>query len=232
MVAQRYDLVFVGGGLSAMLLLKELPPALPERIAVVDPSPPLDQPPVHWSYWSREQTFYDRFAFGVWRRGRVADRPPESIAPYAMRLVRSTDVLAHVAELLESAPIEWIRTEARSISRRNDGLYEVVTGEGTVRARWVFDSAPEIPPAFPSPARPRAVLSGTGLPVVADEPAFDPATATLFDPLDEKSFAYLLPLSPTEALLESASFDSVARKTDRKPLLDYLHARHPGATSP
>jgi lycopene beta-cyclase len=58
---------------------------------------------------------------------------------------------------------------------------------------------------------------------------FNSATATLFDPLDERSFAYLLPLNRAEALLESASFDSVARKTDETPLLQYLRARHPEA---
>ena len=101
MSAREYDVVFVGGGLSALLLLKELRDALPERVAVIDPSPPQEEPPVHWSYWSRGQTFYDRFAIGAWWQARVADMPPESIAPFTMRLVRSTDVFAHMVELLE-----------------------------------------------------------------------------------------------------------------------------------
>ena len=52
------------------------------------------------------------------------------------------------------------------------------------------------------------MLSGTGVRVTADRPVFDATAATLFDPLDERSFAYLLPLSTKEALLESATFDS------------------------
>ncbi len=229
MATPKYDVVFVGGGLAALLLLKELREALPERVAVIDPIPPLERPPVHWSYWSRGQTLYDSFAIGAWRRARVADMPSESITPYTMRLVRSTDVFAHLAELLKSAPIEWIRTEARSISRRNDELYEIATKDSLIHARWVFDSAPDAIPTFPSPRQPKAVLSGTGIHVSSDREVFESATATLFDPLDEKSFAYLLPLSRTEALLESASFDSVARKTDETPLLQYLRARHPEA---
>jgi lycopene beta-cyclase len=58
---------------------------------------------------------------------------------------------------------------------------------------------------------------------------FDTATATLLDPLDERSFAYLLPLSPREALLESASFGPVARETGEAQLLEYLRTRHPKA---
>jgi lycopene beta-cyclase len=52
----------------------------------------------------------------------------------------------------------------------------------------------------------------------------------MFDPLDERSFAYLLPLSPDEALLESATFDSAIQKEDETPLMRYLRSRYPGAT--
>jgi len=74
------------------------------------------------------------------------------------------------------------------------------------------------------------VLSGTGVCVTADRPVFDATAATLFDPLDERSFAYLLPLSTKEALLESATFDSAIQKEDETPLLRYLWSRYPGAT--
>lgn len=229
MATQEYDVVFVGGGLSALLLLNELRANLPGRVAVVDPSPPLESPPVHWSYWSTGQTPYDGFAIGSWRWARVSGSPSESIAPFTLQVVRSTDVFAHLASLLEGSSIEWIRASARSISRRSNGAYEVVTDAGVMRASWVFDSACGVAPVFPSPDRPRAVLSGTGIRVTADRPVFDAATATLCDPLDVRSFAYLLPLSPTEALLESASFGSVEWEMDPAPLLEYLRVLYPKA---
>jgi lycopene beta-cyclase len=225
-----YEAVFVGGGLAAMLLVRELGSALSGRVAVVDPCPPQEKPTVHWSYWSHGPTLYDRFAVGSWQKARVAQAPAESIAPYTLRLVRSTDVFDHIAEESRTVAIEWLRTSARSIERREDGSYEVITDAGAMRAGWVFDSVPDIEPAFPSPHRPRAVLSGTGASVTAGRPVFDAAVATLFDPLDERSFAYLLPLSPDEALLESATFDSAIQKEDETPLLRYLWSRYPGAT--
>jgi lycopene beta-cyclase len=224
-----YEAVFVGGGLAAMLLLRELGSALSGRVAVLDPRPPPEGPTVHWSYWSHVPTLYDRFAVGSWRMARVAQMPAESVAPYTLRLVRSTDVFAQIAEELSTLSIEWLRTSARSVEHREDGTYGVISDAGAVRAGWVFDSVPDIEPAFPSPRRPRAVLSGTGVRVVANRPVFDAAIATLFDPLDERSFAYLLPLSPSEALLESATFDSVIQKVDQTPLLRYLRDRYPGA---
>jgi hypothetical protein len=54
-------------------------------------------------------------------------------------------------------------------------------------------------------------------------------TATLFDPPDDRSFALLLPLSPSEALLEFASFRPAGMKEDRAPLLRYLGRNPPGA---
>jgi lycopene beta-cyclase len=228
MSSPRYDVVLVGGGLAAMLLINELRSAMPQRVAIVDPTPPPERPTVHWSYWSRQRTPYDEFAIGAWRQARTADRPPESIAPYTLRLVRSGDVFAHLAARLESAPLEWIRASARSISSRGDGMYEVATDDATLLARWVFDSVCDITPAFPSPQRPRAVLSGTGIRVATDRAVFDAATATLLDPLDDQSFAYLLPLSPTEALLESASFGPVPKGAGEAQLLRYLRDRHPG----
>ncbi|QIN84698.1 hypothetical protein GBA63_20120 [Rubrobacter tropicus] len=230
MPVRDYDVVFVGGGLAAALLLKELRGGLSGRVAVVDPSPLPTDPSVHWSYWSDGPTPYDRFAINSWRRARVGDMPPQSIAPYTMRLVRSGDVFADLATRLESVPVDWLRTSARSIGARDDDTYEVSTDAGTLRARWVFDSACGVEPVFPAPHGPRAVLSGTGMRVASDRPAFDAETVTLFDPLDDRSFAYLLPLGPGEALLESATFGPVAEKTDAAPLLRYLKTRYPGAS--
>jgi lycopene beta-cyclase len=229
MAVLEYDLVFVGGGLAALLLLNDLGTALPDRVAVVDPHLPQERPAVHWSYWSSGETPYDRFATGIWRRARVAGGTPEYIAPFALRLVRSTEVFAHLDMLLASPNIDWLQTRARAITGLTDGRYEIVTDAGTLSATWVFDSATDVPPTFPPRQGPRAVESGTGVRVEADSAVFDPATATLFDPLDESSFAYLLPLSPTEALLESASFGPVGMKEDQAPLLRYVRTSHPGA---
>src|SRR5918994_2105583 len=229
MAPKEYDVVCVGGGWAAALPRNPLRPASPGGGAESGPGPPFERPPVHWSYWSRVPTPYDRFAVSVWRWPRVAGAPPESIAPFALRLVRSTDVLAVMAEALKSLSLERLRATARSIVRGDDGLYDIATDASTVRARWVFDSACGIAPAFPSPHRPRAVLSGTGIRVEADRPVFDAGTATLFDPLDENSFAYLLPLSSAEALLESASFGPAGVGEDRTPLLRYLRTRPPAA---
>ena len=162
-----------------MLLLCELGPALSGRVAVLDPCPPPEKATVHWSYWSQVPMLDDRFAVGAWQKARIAEMPAESVAPYTLRLVRSTDVFAHIAEELRTVSVEWLRVSARSVERREDGTYEVITDAGVVRAGWVFDSVLDIKPTFPSPSRPRAVLSGTGVRVTAYRPVFDALLAPL-----------------------------------------------------
>lgn len=225
--ATTHDLVFVGGGLAALLLLRNLHGRLPARVAIVDPTPPAERPSVHWSYWSTTPTPYDRFALQVWRRARVAGGPRQEIAPFTMGVVRSVDVLTDLAGSLSEAGVDWVAAKAQTITRTRDGQYAVETPVATLVAPWVFDSACDVPPIFPSPRKPHAAVSGTGLRVLSDRATFDPTTATLFDPIDDRRFAYLLPLSPTEALLESASFGSRPHPDDSAVLLDYLRQRHP-----
>lgn len=138
-----------------------------------------------------------------------------------------------MGEHLENLPIDWLRASALSVEMRADGLYEIQTDVGALSALsacWVFDSACGVEPTFPSPHRPMAILSGTGLRVESRSgPVFDDGIATLFDPLDERSFAYLLPLSPTEALLESVSFGPEGIGEDWEPLLRYLKSPYPRA---
>src|SRR5919112_6680471 len=105
MAVRDYETIFVGGGLAAMLLLRELGSELSGRVAVIDPCPPPERPTVHWSYWSHVPTLYDRFAVGSWRKARVAQMPAEPIAPY------TTENHAHrVAPCLgpfSRAPGQW-----------------------------------------------------------------------------------------------------------------------------
>src|SRR4051794_28958523 len=101
---------FLSAAAWLLLLLNELRPTLPTRVAVVEPWPPSERPPVHWSYWSREPTLYDQFAVGTWRRAGVAETLPESIAPFALRLVRSSDVFRFMAEAFKDLPIEQLCT--------------------------------------------------------------------------------------------------------------------------
>jgi lycopene beta-cyclase len=91
--------------------------------------------------------------------------------------------------------------------RKVDGLWEVETSAGVQRARWVVDTRPSVPPAEGA-----AVLwqSFLGQEIEAAGPVFDPTVAEIMHFTEGEAgqilFHYLLPLSPTRALLEVTAF--------------------------
>ena len=91
--------------------------------------------------------------------------------------------------------------------RKVDELWEVATSAGVQRARWVVDTRPSAPPAEGA-----AVLwqSFLGQEIEAAGPVFDPTVAEIMHFTQGEAgqilFHYLLPLSPTRALLEVTAF--------------------------
>jgi lycopene beta-cyclase len=91
--------------------------------------------------------------------------------------------------------------------RKVDGLWEVETSAGVQRARWIVDTRPSAPPAEGA-----AVLwqSFLGQEIEAAGPVFDPTVAEIMHFTEGEAgqilFHYLLPLSPTRALLEVTAF--------------------------
>lgn len=238
--SNHYDAIFVGGGLSALMLLRAMADSAPRRIAIIEPrrfKPGLVST-VHWSYWSANPSFYDQFAIGRWRQARVGAgtaaggriqpaQDPQDLGNLTLRLVRSADVLTTLQQKIPKA--ERVGERAGSISLLPDGRYQVTVGSQKLTADWVFDSAVQLAPQFPATG-PHATLSGGGLLVRASQPVFDKRTATLFDPLPSGGFAYVLPLSPSEALVESAHFSSSVRPPGEAPLTRYLSQQYPVAS--
>jgi lycopene beta-cyclase len=91
--------------------------------------------------------------------------------------------------------------------RKVDGRWEVETSAGLQRARWIVDTRPTAPPAEGA-----AVLwqSFLGQEIEAAGPVFDPTVAEIMHFTQGEAgqilFHYLLPLSPTRALLEVTAF--------------------------
>jgi lycopene beta-cyclase len=222
-----FDTVFVGGGLAATRLLLTMPEGF-GRVAIIDPDSPSDGGGVHWSYWASGPTPYDPFTIGEWSWAAAGTSAPQPLHPRTLRLVRSIDVLGSWSRAVDQQGVERIRARARRVERLASGSYLVHTDAGDVAGRWVFDSACDIEPVFPASDRPGGVVSGVGLRVIADHPVFNTSVAVLFDPLNERSFAYVLPLTSTEALAESASMGRSAVGDDPEPVLDYLRRKFPG----
>lgn len=221
---KKYDAIFLGGGLSSLMLIKAMGEHAPGRIAIIDSRDICNPRKVHWSYWTMadKHSYYDSFAIASWDAAKLGDSPGQSLKPYTLRVVRSTDVLQNLRSQLPA--YDLITGTALAIEATSQG-YRVHLNDLAITADWLFDSAPDVSPQFPAGST-GSVLSGTGLLVHSQHPVFNTKHATLFDPLTDGGFAYVLPLSPSSALVESAHFSKVAIARDDAALLQYLKMRY------
>ncbi|MTE17889.1 lycopene cyclase [Streptomyces sp. TRM43335] len=223
------DVVVVGAGAAGLSLVEHLSTAgLPREygIVVVEPPPgPGRSPDRTWCFWEDEApdggepADSDGLAGLVtasW--GRLVVRAPDGgtaggASPRRYRMVRSPDFL-RAADVRLSADPRVTRVRG-TVTGIDDGPHGArVTGVGAdgrpfaVTGRWVFDSRP--PRRLP-PARTTLLQHFRGWFVRTEEDRFDPGTAELMDlrtpqPRRGLSFAYVLPFSSREALVEYTEF--------------------------
>ncbi|MEE1756635.1 lycopene cyclase family protein [Streptomyces sp. SP18CS02] len=222
------DVAIVGAGAAGLSLAYRLcapGPGPRPRVTVLDAPPgPLRPPERTWCFWEGPGGDFDDLLAASWDRLRVhgPDGVPlvGSPGPLRYKMLRSA--------AFEAAARERLRTTARRIDvtvhtirdlpgggARVDG----VTAHGDpfrLRARWVFDSRP---PPVPPPARTTLLQHFRGWFVRTDRPVFDPAVADLMDfrtpqPHRGLSFGYVLPLGPSEALVEYTEFSAAVLDDD------------------
>lgn len=219
------DVVIVGAGAAGLSLAHRLtaspgPRGLPASVVLVEPpaGSPLRSPARSWCSWEHEQDEYDSLVAARWHRMRITARDGRHISftsPRAYRMIRSADFLHGVGAVLERRP--GVRRVAATVTQVRDvpGGAEVtghdVAGRAIrLNARWVFDSRP--PSDLPA-ARTTLLQHFRGWFVTTRDDRFDPEVADLMDfrtrqPEHGLSFAYVLPFTPREALVEYTEFSA------------------------
>ena len=213
------DLVLVGGGGAASLVLAALGRLKPSpvRVAIVDPVHKRGQDRT-WAFWGSPGTELDPLLSASWNDVDVvtpAGRRVLPLAPMRYAMLRSAPLyeLAGQAE----KTLEAVRVTAAAGRVEDDGDRVVVTdSDGTpiVRGKWALDSRPR-PPL--RPGRTNWLQHFRGWWLESDRPRFDPERAVLMDfrtpqPARGVSFGYVLPVSDRFALVEYTEF-SPARIT-------------------
>ena len=248
---KHFDIILAGSGLAGLTLALELarrPFFRGKKVLLIDrdakekndrtwcfwamPDEPL--PPVTHKTWSDCRFFGENFS-------RKLD-----IAPYRYHMVRGLDFYRWAKSELAQAPhIQRITANIQSI-QPDTGT--VCTDQGDFQAKQVFNSAlsktPLLPPASPlypnPPLTPHSSLltphSYThllqhfkGWLIETPIPTFDPDVVTFMDyrleQHGETRFVYVLPFSPTRALVEFTVFSPAlctAEEYDAQ-LRRYLH---------
>ena len=207
------DVVIVGAGAAGLSLASRIGGSGLEVI-LVSPNVPLA--PRTWCFWEEREGRWDPVVGARWDRaeayGPEGARVLMSLAPYTYKMVRSPDYerravnqltaggvrrLAAAVDVVEDGP------ERATVRGHDDNGREVV-----LTGRYVYDSRP-VPPS--APGRVHLLQHFRGWFVETAEKMFDPGIATFMDfrtpqPAGGVSFGYVLPTSPTRALVEYTEF--------------------------
>lgn len=212
------DIIVIGAGAAGLTLADHLtrPQAGPSVLLIEPPAGPATSPPRTWCFWGPAPDGPEETVTAAWNRMLIRDQRGQTTAmtcPQPYRMIRSGDHtqamtrrLAGRAHLFRlTATVDTVHDTAHGARVTGlDGRGAPVQAE----AHTVFDSRP--PSSLP-PARTTLLQHFTGWFIQTPVDAFDPGTAELMDlrtpqPQCGVSFAYVLPLSRRQALVEYTEF--------------------------
>ena len=201
------DIVILGAGCAGLSLAYHLRERGVDRsIVLLDPRTSYERDRT-WCFFTGRPHPFEALTSHRWSRWRVRDRRwIERSAPSItyQHLPADTFYQRCLARLGDRVRLG---VEAFSVRERANSV-EIETSAGPIEARLVFDSRPSRSRAAPGEIT--LLQHFEGWHVCAERPAFDPSVATLMDfaaPQDHAiHFVYVLPYSPTEALVEATFF--------------------------
>lgn len=233
-----YDVVIIGAGAAGLTLAHHMGQVnerrdRPLRAVLVEAPPgPHTPPPRTWCFWEPEGGLWDPLLTARWSDltfiGLDGTEYRSSADPYVYKMLRSTDVDAHVRATAD----EHLEQRELFVDDVEDGPEHATVfaeaphgGREHLTARWVFDSRPAAPATT---GRTHLLQHFRGWFVRASTELFDPAAAILMDmrppqPRHGVAFGYALPLSRREALVEYTEFGRAALTTAEyeRALKDY-----------
>ncbi|WP_241243843.1 lycopene cyclase family protein [Flagellimonas beolgyonensis] len=211
----HYDYIIVGAGAAGLLLADALGRDAffaGKSIMVLDKADK-SQNDRTWCFWEKGPGPFDDLIHKTWDTIYVAGQQWEKsleITPYTYKMLRGIDFYNHYVPKVKAYPnITWVKEEVQSV-REKEHVVEVVTDAQTFTAEHVFSSLYD--PSRPYSQKHYPVLQQhfLGWFVKTENPVFNEGEATFMDfsvaQNGNTRFLYVLPFSPTEALVEYTLF--------------------------
>jgi lycopene beta-cyclase len=212
---KHFDLGILGAGAAGLSLALALTssPLKDCSILLVDKSTK-DSNDRTWSYWTDEPDAYDGIRRHAWKKMKFSAQGVElkfDLMPYRYQMVRGLDFYRYAKGKLAAFPnVEWLTGTVESVTDGADKAIFRVGGE-EYSAEWVFDSR-ILPDSIDVQPDSYNYLKQhfLGWEVESVERVFDPDMFTMFDLCasgeDGFCFYYILPFTPTRALVEFTVF--------------------------
>lgn len=183
-----------------------------------------------WSYWEKGKGKWDDLVCKTWNQGVVKAKGETirlDLKKYNYKTLRSDDFYAHAKKTLQKSNITWKTEEVQNIEA-SDGAALVSTDKLTYTAEYIFDS--RVPEAYSLQDTKYLNIAQhfKGWIIETETPVFDDSQFTMMDfglkDGQSTSFTYILPFSPTKALVEFTYFspELVSESTYDDYLNEYI----------
>ena len=211
------DIAILGAGCAGLSLAAALTQArVPGHVLLLEPRTTYTRDRT-WCFWNTEEHPFTSAISHSWRSWRVSQGTAAAVQRsrrYQYCHIAGDAFYRSAIDLVERAPEQELcrGITVHSVERQPNGLMAVETSNGRLLAKRVFDSRPQTPSVKSGAVLLQRFL---GWHIQAADPCFDQATVELmrFLPADAPGrlrFLYLLPFSPTEALVEMTYLDDPA----------------------
>ncbi|MFT4032845.1 MAG: lycopene cyclase family protein [Siphonobacter sp.] len=210
----KYDIIIAGGGMAGLSLAYYLNHSslCDKKILIIDREEKKKNDRT-WGFWEQHDSAFEsilhrKWAY-AWFHGTNEYSEKLELAPYSYKLLRGIDFYTFVQnDLAQNPNIKFLYASIDSIQSVNDGI-SVQTTEGSFWAYWCFDSTQ---PILSSAKENNQTLLQhfKGWVIQTNQPVFDADTPVMMDfrisQQEECRFVYVLPSSPTRALVEFTLF--------------------------
>lgn len=209
---ERTDLAIVGGGAAGLLLAMAVLRRRPATDLIVIDARPSYTADRLWGYFGPDPRL-DAWAAQRWSHWTLSKADGDPVIHRGGRshyaAIRSETVYRAADQAIETAPNArlWQGATVQALTPRPEGV-AIVGSHPPVLAAGVLDARPPRPAALAAAPFQQCFL---GREVMTESAVFDPATAGLMEQMaaDRQGigFVYVLPFSPTRALIEVTRFD-------------------------
>ncbi len=184
---------------------------------------------IHWSFWTDKKHEFESIVYKRWNKAIVANKLfSKMVAPekFEFQVIRNLDFFKFVKRRLRKLPdFKIMQTRVKNIESGKD-FCVINTTDGVLFSRWVFDSIFNYTSIPKTSFNNYLSMSGVGWLVETPAHLFKENEVTLFDFLDKKDglkIFYVLPFSPTKALIEIACIEnSTSPKNERAGRQEFL----------
>ena len=231
---KKYDYIIIGAGCAGLSLLMRLmddPDFFAKKVLVIDKERKENNDRT-WCFWERGKGYFESILHRTWNDvviKSVENSLTLAMDAYRYKMIRGIDFYQYCFKRLLSAGNIDYRVEHVSDISNNNGLVTITTAAGSleVNAGFVFSSVFAKPDIIQNKYYLLQHFKGWVITTKSD--TFTPSRALLMDfSVDQKNypaaFAYVLPLSATQALVEYTIFseDVLAQEAYDSALEKYI----------